>query len=208
MKNLSAPTTAQLVLNASGTSRSAALSWRARGIATLRICFGLMWVVAAWLKWQPAFISNFSSMIAGVADGQPGPVQAWIKFWVMVVNINPSLMAYGSAVIETLIAAFLILGIFSNLTYIVGIVYTLGIWSVAEGFGGPYTPGQSTDVGTALPYAILFGVLLCISAGRYFAVDQWLTSKLGRWGLLASASLRSKKSLRQDVGLQSEREQN
>ena len=110
MKNLSAPTTAQLVLNSSGTSRSAALSWRARGIATLRVCFGLVWVVAAWLKWQPAFISNFSQMIAGVADGQPGPVQAWIKFWVMVVNINPSLMAYGSAVIETLIAAFLVLG--------------------------------------------------------------------------------------------------
>jgi len=194
-------------MNSSETSRSAALSWRARGIATLRICFGLTWIVAAWLKWQPGFISSFSSMIAGAANGQPGPVQAWIKFWVTIVSINPSLMAYGSAVVETLIAAFLVLGIFSNLTYIVGIVYTLGIWSVAEGFGGPYTPGQSTDVGTALPYAILFGVLLCISAGRYFAVDQWLTPKLGRWGLLASASLRRKTNSRQNAGMQPEREQ-
>ena len=164
-----------------------------------------MWVVAAWLKWQPAFISGFSSMIAGAADGQPGPIQAWVKFWVMIVNINPSLIAYGSAVIETLIAVFLILGIFSNLTYIVGIVYTLGIWSVAEGFGGPYALGQSTDVGTALPYAVLFGVLFCISAGLYFAGDQWLTPKLGRWGFLASASLRSKTNPRQN-GRLSEKE--
>jgi nitrite reductase (NO-forming) len=157
-----------------------------------------VWIVAAWLKWQPGFISNFSSMLSGVADGQPGPIQAWIKFWVTVVNINPYLIARGFAVVETLIAVCLVLGIFSNLTYIVGIVYTLGIWSVAEGFGGPYAPGQSTDVGTALPYAILFGVLFCVSAGRYFAVDQLLTSKLGRWGLLASASLRRKKISRQE----------
>lgn len=205
MKNLSAPTIAQPVLDSAVTSHSADLSWRARGIAALRICFGLVWVVAAWLKWQPSFISNFGSMIAGVADGQPGPVQAWIKFWVMIVSINPSLIAYGSAVVETLIAAFLVLGIFSNLTYIVGIVYTLGIWSVAEGFGGPYTPGQSTDVGTGLPYAILFGVLLCISAGSYFAGDQWLTPKLGRWGLLASSSLRHRTASRQD-GMRPEKE--
>jgi thiosulfate dehydrogenase (quinone) large subunit len=205
VKNLSAFTTGQLVLNSGETSRLAALSWRARGIAALRICFGLMWVVAAWLKWQPGFISNFVSMIAGVANGQPGLIQTWIRFWVLIVSINPSLIAYGAAVVETLIAAFLVLGIFSNLTYIVGIVYTLGIWSVAEGFGGPYTPGQSTDVGTALPYAVLFGVLLCVSAGRYFAGDQWLTPKLGRWGLLASASLRRKTNRRQN-GVQPEKE--
>lgn len=205
MKRLSAPTTSQFVLNSSEaaeTSHSVAVSWRVRGIATLRICFGLVWIVAAWLKWQPGFISNFSSMIAGAADGQPGPVQSWIKFWVAIVNINPSLIAHGFAVIETLIAVCLILGIFSNLTYIVGVVYTLGIWSVAEGFGGPYTPGQSTDVGTALPYAILFGVLFCISAGRYFAVDQWLTPKLGRWGLLASASLHCKRTPHRDDRMQ------
>lgn len=198
MKNWLAPTTSQFVLNSAETSRSAVLSWRAKGIAALRICFGLVWIVAAWLKWQPGFISGFSSMISGAADGQPGPIQAWIKFWVMIVNVNPSLIAYGSAVIETLIAVFLVLGIFSNLTYIAGIVYTLGIWSVAEGFGGPYAPGQSTDVGTALPYAILFGVLLCISAGRYFAGDQWLTPKLGRWGFLASRSLQRNTNTHQD----------
>lgn len=198
MKNLSEATTSQLVLNSSEASHSIASSWRAKGIAVLRVSFGVVWIVAAWLKWQPAFISNFGSLISGAADGQPGPVQAWIKLWSAFVNINPLLMARGFALVETLIAVCLILGIFSNLTYVVGIIYALGIWSVAEGFGGPYVPGKSTDAGTALPYAILFGVLLCISAGRYFAVDQWLTPRLGRWGLLASASLRRKTHPYQD----------
>jgi uncharacterized membrane protein YphA (DoxX/SURF4 family) len=198
VENSSAPTTSQFVLNSSEVPPSAALSWRAKGIATLRICFGLVWGVAAWLKWQPAFIHNFSSMISGVANGQPGPIQAWIKFWAMIVNVNPSLMAYGSAVIETLLAFCVFFGIFSNLTYVVGIVYALGIWSVGEGFGSPYMPGQSTDVGAALPYAILFGVLFCISAGSYFAGDQWLTPRLGRWGFLASASLRRQRNSYQD----------
>jgi nitrite reductase (NO-forming) len=84
----------------------------------------------------------------------------------------------------------LIFGLFSNLTSIVGILLSLGIWSTAEGFGGPFIPGHSTDIGTAFPYAILFAVLLFLSAGRYYGVDQWLTSKLGRLGFLASGSFR------------------
>jgi len=97
------------------------------------------------------------------------------------------------ATAETVIAVFLILGIFSNLTYIVGIFLSLGIWSIPEGFGGPYIPGATTDIGTAFPYAILFVVLLCLSAGRYYGLDQWLTSRLGRLGFLASGSFRHRR---------------
>src|SRR5579859_5690723 len=40
------------------------------------------------------------------------------------------------------------------------------------------------------PYALLFVMLLCLSAGRYYGLDQWFTSKLGRLGFLASGSFR------------------
>jgi len=50
-------------------------------------------------------------------------------------------------------------------------------------------PGHSTDVGAALPYAILFAVLFSISAGRYYGLDQWLTPRLGRLSYLASGSV-------------------
>ncbi len=160
--------------------------WRQKGIALLRITFGLAWAVAAWLKWQPAFQNGFVNQISGVKSGQPGPIQAWITLWVNIISTNPLLFARVEATAETVIAIFLIFGLFSNLTYIVGLLLSLGIWSVAEGFGGPYVPGQSTDVGAGLPYAILFAFLLAISAGRYYGLDQWLTPRLGRLGFLAS----------------------
>jgi thiosulfate dehydrogenase (quinone) large subunit len=166
------------------------MNWQERGVGIARIIFGLAYVVAAALKWQPQFQNTFVQQISAVSDGQPAPIQAWISFWTRLVSINPLLFARIEATTETAIAVFLIFGILSNLTSIVGIFLSLGIWSTAEGFGGPYIPGQSTDIGTAFPYAILFAVLLFLSAGRYYGVDQWLTAKLGRLGFLASGSFR------------------
>jgi thiosulfate dehydrogenase (quinone) large subunit len=166
------------------------MNWRERGVGIARIIFGLVYVVAATLKWQPQFQNTFVDQISAVKDGQPALIQAWISFWTNLVSVNPLLFARMEATTETAIAVFLIFGIFSNLTYIVGIFLSLGIWSTAEGFGGPFIPGHSTDIGTAFPYAILFIVLLFLSAGRYYGLDSWLTPRLGRLGFLASGSLR------------------
>ena len=133
-------------------------------------------------------ISKYLAQVAAAKAGQPDFIQGWISFWANLVSVNPLLFARMLATTETVIAAFLILGIFSNLTSIVGIFLSLGIWSIPEGFGGPYLPGQTTDIGTAFPYALLFVMLLCLSAGRYYGVDQWLTVRLGRLGFLASCS--------------------
>ena len=80
------------------------------------------------------------------------------------------------------------LGLLGNLTDAVGILLALAIWSTAEGFGGPYRPGDSTDIGTAIIYAVVFAILLMISASRYYGLDQWLTPRLGRFGFLASGT--------------------
>lgn len=173
--------------------RPTSMNWRQRGIGISRIIFGLVYIVAATLKWQPQFQNTFVAQVSSAQAGQPVLIQGWLSFWTNVVSVNPLLFARMEATTETVIAAFLILGIFSNLTYIMGIFLSLGIWSVPEGFGGPYIAGQSTDIGTALPYAILFAVLLCISAGRYYGLDQWLTPSLGRLGFLASSSLRRRR---------------
>ena len=185
--------TIKLPLNKTPNSsyRPIPLNWRERSVGIARIIFGLIWVVAALLQWQPQFQHSFVEQVAAAKAGQPGFIQGWISFWAQLVSINPLLFARALATTETVIAVFLILGIFSNLTYIVGIFLSLGIWSIPEGFGGPYIPGATTDIGTAFPYAILFIVLFCLSAGRYYGLDQWLTSGLGRLSFLASGSFRS-----------------
>ncbi len=172
------------------SNRLARMNWREKGVGISRIIFGLAWAVAAVLKWQPQFQQSFVDQISAANAGQPAPIMGWISFWTQLISLNPLLFARIEATTESVIAVFLIFGIMSNLTNIIGLFVSLGIWSVAEGFGGPLIPGQSTDIGTAFPYAILFAVLLFLSAGRYYGIDQWLTPRLGRLGFLASGSIK------------------
>jgi hypothetical protein len=91
-----------------------------------------------------------ASYLSGASPGQPAAVQAWIKFWIDVVNVNPTLFAYLVAA-ETALAFALILGGLSNLAYLGGNVLSLMICSTAAGFGGPFAKG-ATDIGAAIIY--------------------------------------------------------
>ncbi len=50
--------------------------WRAKAIALLRVAFGLIWAIAAWLKWQPKFINSFSQQVSASKEGQPAAIVA------------------------------------------------------------------------------------------------------------------------------------
>lgn len=160
--------------------------WQAKGIAGLRIVFGLVWGIDAWFKWQPDFINNFTSYMTGSLDGQPAWVQSWINFWINVVKVDPHVFAHLVAIGETAVALGLILGVFMNLTNLVGILLTVVIWTTAEGFGGPYVAG-STDIGAAIIYPLVFVGLFLSLSGLTFGLDRVLTPKLGRFGIFASA---------------------
>jgi uncharacterized membrane protein YphA (DoxX/SURF4 family) len=154
-------------------------------IALTRIAFGSVWAIDAWFKWQPAFANNFVSYLQETFDGQPAVIQAWLNFWINFVSVNPHLFARIVALSETGIAIGLIFGLFSNLAYAAGILLSLVIWAVPEGFGGPYTPG-ATDVGTGIIYVFVFLGLFLLSAGRYYGLDRSLRDKLGKWRYLSS----------------------
>ncbi len=174
-------------MNTQSTNSLALSSWRLNGIGILRIVFGLVWAIDAWFKWQPDFINNFSSYLTGPLDGQPAWVQAWINFWIYIVKVDPHVFAHAVAIGETAIAITLIVGAFSNLTYVVGVLLSIVIWTTAEGFGGPYVAG-STDIGAAIIYVLVFAGLFFANAGLYYGVDRYLTPLLGRLGFLASSS--------------------
>lgn len=178
-----------------GGEYSPLASWRLKGFGVLRIVFGIVWGVDAWFKWQPGFVNNFVTYLNGAQDGQPWPIHHWIVVWINTVGIDPTFFAYATAVGETAIAIALILGAFTNLTAVVGIVLSTVIWSTAEGFGGPYTAG-STDIGAAIIYVLVFAGLSLGSAGLYYGVDRKLTAALGRFGWLASGSFKRTSSRR------------
>lgn len=153
----------------------------------LRIGFGLIWLIDAVLKWLPGFRASYMDTIMGQADGQPGWLKPWFHFWINLQHPRAMFFAYLVAVIETLIAVALITGFARKLTYLSAIIFSLLIWTTAEGFGGPYTSGAA-DIGTAIIYAVVFTGLLTLSyyAGpaRYSA-DYYLEQKYSWWWKLA-----------------------
>jgi thiosulfate dehydrogenase (quinone) large subunit len=165
--------------------------WRMKGIGILRIVFGIVWAVDAWFKWQPDFINNFASYLTGSLDGQPAWVQAWINFWINIIKVDPHVFAHLVAIGETAVAIGLLFGLLSNLTYIIGALLSVVIWTTAEGFGGPYVAGTA-DVGAAIIYVLVFAGLFLAAAGLFYGVDRYLDPRVGRWNILFSGSGRSK----------------
>jgi nitrite reductase (NO-forming) len=157
--------------------------------ASLRILFGVAWLANAALKWFPAFGAGFLGMLTDVAQGQPGFLKPWFSFVTAVASDGrASVLATGSAVLETYLAVALMIGFARKPTYLLGAVYTALIWATAEGFGGPYVPGASTDVGAAIVYTLLFAVFLVHDAGAgsgRFSVDSVLERRFPAWRRVA-----------------------
>ncbi len=156
-----------------------------RAVGIVRILFGGVWLIDAQFKWRADFIDHFVSYLTGALQGQPALVKQWIGLWINVVNIDPTVFAHVVAVCETLLAIALILGLFSNLAYLGGILLCFVIWSTAEGLGGPYVAG-STDIGTAIIYVFVFILLFLARAGLFIGIDRHLGARLGKFAWLAS----------------------
>jgi uncharacterized membrane protein YphA (DoxX/SURF4 family) len=132
-------------------------------------------------KWNPAFSSNFSSFVS--TEGQPAFTLPWFNFWTSLVSLNPQFFALSVALIETFLAFALIFGFARKFSYFVGGFFFFIVWSVAEGFGGPYT-AMSTDIGTGIIYVF---VLACLALIDYYAgesrlsLDYYISKKIQWW---------------------------
>jgi uncharacterized membrane protein YphA (DoxX/SURF4 family) len=157
--------------------------------ATLRILLGLAWTANAALKWFPAFGAAFLSMLTGASADQPAFLKPWFGFVTAIASDGrATFLALGSAAIETYLAVALLTGFARKVTYSVGAIYTALIWATAEGFGGPYVPGSSTDIGAAIIYTLLFLTLLINDAGVGFSrlsLDSVLERRTPRWRRVA-----------------------
>jgi thiosulfate dehydrogenase (quinone) large subunit len=159
-----------------------------RRVETLRILFGAVWAIDAYLKWQPSFIRSYADSVVSAAHGQPDWLRPWFRLWRHLVAVDPRLLAHATAVIETLIALALLLGIGRRAVYLFGAVWSLGIWVIPEGFGGSFLAG-ATDIGTAIMYALVFVTLYSLetlpAATGAWTLDRRLEHRIGWWHKLA-----------------------
>jgi len=131
-----------------------------------QLLFGLLWAFEAYWKWQPYFLTHFTSYLLPAAAGQP----AWIAGYIhdiigFVKAVGPEMIGVITAVVETLIAVTLLTGRGLRYGLALGGVWSLAIWTTAEGWGGPYGPGFSSTAmsgdifGNAINYAYVFALL-------------------------------------------------
>ncbi|MGD0610411.1 MAG: hypothetical protein ABSB41_02770 [Anaerolineales bacterium] len=153
----------------------------------VRTVFGLVWAIDAYFKWQPAFLDNYLSYITGIVTGQPQWLLPWFNLWVKLITPDPTLFAWMTRLIETALAAGLLFGVLRKWTYLLGGLFALLIWSIPEGFGGPYTPG-ATDVGAGLIYILVFVALIIVDyvLGRSpYSLDFYLERLIPTWSRVA-----------------------
>lgn len=155
-----------------------------------RIVFGLIWLVDSFFKFQPDFIKSLPDLIKEGAASQPAWLGGWFNLWVNVTSSNPTPWAYLIGLTELGLAISLIFGFMRKIGYSVGILTSLIIWSVPEGFGGPYGP-TSTDIGTGIIYAVVFVLFIVINnleGPSKLSVDYYIEQKYHWWKLLAEFS--------------------
>lgn len=137
---------------------------RASRYRTVRLLFGALWAFDAAWKWTPYFIHHSLSYLTQSEAGQPAWIVAYIQFFVHAIRaIGQDVFGVGAALVETLLAVSLLTNRGMRYFLPIGFLYSLGVWTVAEGWGGPYgaVTGVGGDVlGTTIIYALLYLYLM------------------------------------------------
>ncbi len=171
------------------------MSWWARhaaGVATsFRVMLGIALAIDGYLKFSSGY--NNGQFLADVQSSQsndPSWLSGWFSFWATQATNNSNAITSTVGTLELLLGLALIFGILRKLAYTGGIILTLLIWSIPEGFGGPYTVSGSaaTDVGTGIIYAIAFvGLIALDSAFRSsrYSLDYYIERRFPSWARIA-----------------------
>jgi thiosulfate dehydrogenase (quinone) large subunit len=149
----------------------------------VRILFGLIWAIDAFMKWLPGYRHTYIDSLKSAAQGQPSWLHGWFHFWINLQSSAPTLFATLTGLTETTLAVVLVFGLARRVGYSLGVVYMLMVWSVGEGFGGPYVAG-STDVGTGIVYTMLFLTLLAFAPParrERLSLDRLLERRWAWW---------------------------
>jgi hypothetical protein len=137
----------------------------ARFYGTGRVLFGLLWAFDAFWKWHPYFLHHADTYLVQSQQGQPAWIVGYIQFFIDIIHfVGPFVFGLFAAAIESVIALSLLFKKGLNFMLPIGLIYSFGLWTTAEGWGGPYGPGftgNRGDIwGTAIIYCFIFLYLM------------------------------------------------
>ncbi|MGP1629822.1 MAG: multicopper oxidase domain-containing protein [Giesbergeria sp.] len=158
-------------------------TWPGVAGTALRVAFGVIWAVSAALTWTADFANHYVGYLHNAATGQPAWSAWWFQMWIDMVTSHVGLFVWSTRLAETALALALLLGFARKITYVIGILFSLLIWSTAEGFSGPYSVGAS-NIGAAISYVLIFAALIVINlrAGPSpYSLDYLIESRWPSW---------------------------
>ena len=131
-----------------------------RRIEVVRILFGLLWAFDAFWKWLPFFWEHNLSYLEQSQVGQPAWIVAYIGIFIAAIRLVGQ-VAFGifAAATETALAASLLLKRWQKWFLPIGFLYSFGVWTTAEGWGGPYHLGSTGNRGDMLGTANIYMVV-------------------------------------------------
>jgi hypothetical protein len=127
--------------------------------ASVRIAFGVIWLIDGVLEWQPAAFHNFAQLITAVSQGQPALLAAVIGAGQAVVAVNPILANALLAALETAIGLSLITNTLSRWALRVSVLLAAMIWVFGQGMGMVFMAG-ATDIQSGPLYVLVSLMLL------------------------------------------------
>ncbi|MEJ2656987.1 MAG: hypothetical protein P8012_07285 [Desulfobacterales bacterium] len=86
-------------------------------------------------------------------------------------------LAFGlfAAIVESLIALSLLFKKGMNFMLPIGLIYAFGLWTTAEGWGGPYGPGYTGNRGDILGTTIIYCFIFLFLMVMYPPFGLWKT---------------------------------
>ncbi|MCI4335928.1 MAG: DoxX family protein [Thermoplasmata archaeon] len=154
-----------------------------------RILLGVVWLIDGVLKFTSGFVGSFQDNVLTAQGNAPSWLSGWYSFWAAQAGANGPLIVYTVGTLELALGLALIFGFMRKIAYAGGVILSLLIWAVPEGFGGPYQVGAGgTDVGTGVIYAVAFLGLILVNAtygpSRY-SLDYYIERRFPRWAGIA-----------------------
>lgn len=141
-------------------SRTPTPSIDARDMEVVRILFGLLWLFDAFWKWHPGFFEHSLSYLRSSEVGQPTWIVVYIGFFVQVLSaIGGVIFGIFAAIIETVLGLSLLIKRGFDWFLPIGLLYSFGVWTTAEGWGGPYVLGSTGNRGDVLGTANIYMVV-------------------------------------------------
>jgi len=135
--------------------------------ASVRIVYGIIWLIDGVLEWQPADFHNLSHLITAMSQGQPAPLAAVISAGQAVVAINPILANALLAALETAIGLSLITNRLSRWALGVSALLAALIWVFGQGLGMVFMAG-ATDIQSGPLYVLVSLMLLKAMSGSVY----------------------------------------